>query len=306
MIDKLYNKARNKKNKGKKWIFTYKFNKFLAVTLVPVVNYFQKKSGIDESGEIIVSLTTFPDRINIVWVTVSTLLNQSIKPKKIILWLANDQFPDGEKSLPAKLIRLKKRGLEIRFCDNIAPHKKYYYTMKEYPDNVIVTVDDDMLYPESLLEQLWDKYVKHKDTVICQFAHKITYDKDGNINQYSKWESCYGESTNPSLQIMAVGCGGVMYPPHVLDENLFNKEDINELCPYMDDLWLKAMEVLKGTKVMICNEGSLIYFDMIGTRKSGLQHTNALLNKNDDAMNAIVSRYPEVQKKLYEDFKKAL
>ena len=34
----------------------------------------------------------------------------------------------------------------------------------------------------------------------------------------------------------------------------------------MDDLWLKTMALLKGTKAAICKEGSQIYFDMTGTR----------------------------------------
>ena len=304
MIKELYENARNKKSAGRNWKITYKINKLIAVLLVPIINSLNKKSGTDNEGKIIVSLTTFPERINIVWVTISTLMNQTIKPKRIILWLSKTQFPLGEAKLPKKLIKLKKRGLEIRFCDDLAPHKKYFYSMKEYPNDIIVTVDDDMLYPENHLEQLWEGYKKNSDCIICQYAHKITYDKNGNINPYSLWESCYGESTEPNLQIMAVGCGGVLYPPHLLDDRLLNKIDIINLCPKMDDLWLKSMEVLKGTKVSICNTGSLIYFDVIGTRKSGLQHVNALQNKNDEAIKAIINKYPDVYRLLYEDYKK--
>ncbi len=43
--------------------------------------------------KIIVSLTTFPDRIESVYKTVSTLLTQTLKPDEVILWLADSQFP---------------------------------------------------------------------------------------------------------------------------------------------------------------------------------------------------------------------
>ena len=300
MIKQLYGLPRKLKFEGKRWKLLYKFNKFIAVVFFPVIASVQREKGTDENGEIIVSLTSFPARIGKVWITISTLMNQSLKPKRIVLWLAEEQFPGKEKDLPGKLIRLKERGLEIKFSDDLKPHKKYYYTMKENPEDVVVTADDDMLYPENMLEQLWVAHKKYPDTVVCQFAHRITLNEQGNIKPYQEWESCYGESTKPDIRILPVGCGGVLYPPHCLDERVFNKEYIKELCPQMDDLWLKSMALLKGTKAAICNEGSQIYFDMTGTRRSGLQHENAGQNKNDKAMALILKMYPQVHEKLLE------
>ena len=300
MIRELYEYPRKLKTSGKKWQLAYKFNKLIAVSLFPLMTSFQKHSGTDKDGEIIVSLTSFPARINKVWITISSMMNQTLKPKRIILWLAEEQFPGKEKDLPQNLIKLKDRGLEIGFCDDLRPHKKYYYTMKENPEEIVVTVDDDMLYPENMLEQLWEAHKKNPHMVVCQYAHKITLDERGNVKPYQEWESCYGESTTPDIKILPVGCGGVLYPPHCLNERVFNKEHIKTLCPQMDDLWLKSMALLKGTKAAICNEGSQIYFDMTGTRKSGLQHVNAGQNKNDEAMAAIIREYPEVLNALRE------
>ena len=294
MIRELYEKPRNLKTSGKKWKYKYKLNKLIAVTVFPIIACFQKQIGIDNDGEIIVSLTSFPARIDKVWITISSLMNQTLKPKRIILWLAEEQFPEKEKDLPKKLKKMKDRGLEIRFCDDLRPHKKYYYTMKENPDDIVVTVDDDMLYPENMLEQLWEAHRNNTNIVVCQYAHRITLDEKGEIKPYQEWESCYGESTDPDMRILPVGCGGVLYPPYCLDKRVFNIEDIKDLCPQMDDLWLKSMALLKGTKAAICNEGSQIYFDMTGTRKSGLQHVNAGQNKNDEAMASIIRKYPEV------------
>lgn len=296
MIRELYEKPRNLKTLGKRWKYIYKFNKLIAVTVFPIIACFQKQIGIDNDGEIIVSLTSFPARIDKVWITISSLMNQTLKPKRIILWLAEEQFPGKEDNLPKKLVKMKNRGLEIKFCDDLRPHKKYYYTMKENPDDIVVTVDDDMLYPENMLEQLWNAHEKHPDTVVCQYAHRITLDENGSIKPYQEWESCYGESTDPDMRILPVGCGGVLYPPHCLDDRIFNKEQIKSLCLQMDDLWLKSMALLKGTKAAICDEGSQIYFDITGTKKSGLQHVNAGQNKNDEAMIAIIREYPEILK----------
>ena len=42
----------------------------------------------------------------------------------------------------------QKRGLTIRFCEDLKAHKKYYYAFKEYPDDIVITVDDDVIYPQ--------------------------------------------------------------------------------------------------------------------------------------------------------------
>lgn len=303
MVRQLYEAVRKQKREEKKgWRFWYKVNKLLANILVPLSQYFNKKKGIDENHEIIVSLTTFPDRIRIVWITISTIMNQTYKPKRIILWLDGEQFPNGA-GIPNQLKALQKRGLEIRFCEDLRPHKKYFYTMKENPEEIVVTVDDDVLYPENHLEQLWEMHLKYQNAVCCQYAHRIGYDENGQFAAYEKWESSNGEEGIPTFQIMPVGCGGVLYPPHLLDEELFHKEAIQRLCPMMDDLWLKSMAVLRGTKAVMYQDVSLIYFDVLGTRKSGLQHSNAGEKKNDVAMKAIADAYPEVLKILYDDWK---
>lgn len=303
MIQKLYDIAKAWKMSNRKgWSLLYKVNKLIANIWCPLTQRWNHNAGIDETHEMIVSLTTFPARIDIVWITIASIMNQTYKAGRIILWLAREQFPKEEQDLPKSLLRLKERGLEICFCEDLKPHKKYFYSMKLNPEKCVVTIDDDIIYPEKHLEQLWQTHLRHPEEICCQFAHKITYDEQGNIEAYDNWQSCYGESIEPTLQILPVGCGGVLYPPHVLDENIYNVEDIKTLCPVMDDLWLKSMAVRKGTKAVLCNEGSLIYFDVLGTRESGLYHSNAGEKKNDVAMGAIVEKYPEVCHKLYQDY----
>lgn len=302
MVQQLYGIARKWKDQGRTgWNYLYKVNKLLANIGVPLTQYGNSSTGIDDTHEIIVSLTTFPERISTVWITIATMMNQTYKPKKIILWLAKDQFPD-EKGIPHNLLRLKKRGLEICFCDDLKPHKKYYYTMQKYPHDYVVTVDDDVLYPENHLEQLWQTHLKYPKAVCCQYSHRITYTPQGNIEKYENWESCYGKADMPTLQILPVGCGGVLYPPNVLHQDLLKKDYIEQLCPMMDDLWLKGMAALQGTKAVLCSRGSLIYFDTLGTRKSGLQHSNAGEKKNDIAISNILKKYPQIETILYQDY----
>ena len=65
---------------------------------------------------------------------IETILSQSIKPDKVILYLSKVQFPRLEDDLPDSLLHMKASGLDIRFVEgDIRSHKKYYYVMQAYP-----------------------------------------------------------------------------------------------------------------------------------------------------------------------------
>jgi len=46
-----------------------------------------------------------------------------------------------------------------------------------------------------------------------------------------------------------VGSGGVLYPPHCLDEEVLNREVFMDICKYADDVWFFAMALKKGTQI---------------------------------------------------------
>jgi hypothetical protein len=50
-----------------------------------------------------------------------------------------------------------------------------------------------------------------------------------------------------------LGVSSVLYPPHSLHEELFNKEAIIEQCLTADDVWLSCMALLKGTPIYFTN-----------------------------------------------------
>ena len=99
------------------WRILYKINKVLVNLFFPVTQRWKNSCGVDGQSRLIVSLTTYPARISSVWITVTSLLQQTKKPGKVVLWLAVEQFPD--RRIPKSLKRLERRGLEIRFCEDI-------------------------------------------------------------------------------------------------------------------------------------------------------------------------------------------
>ena len=128
-------------------------------------NKYDSKYSKKADNELIISLTSYPPRINTACETVKTLLNQSMKANKVILWLAKEQFPNKEKDLPVQLLDLTKQGLTIKWCKDIKSYKKLIPALAEYPDAVIVTFDDDVLYDENVLKELYDAYSEHPEHI---------------------------------------------------------------------------------------------------------------------------------------------
>ena len=121
--------------------------------------------------ELIISLTSYPPRINTINLTIKSLLNQSLKADKVILWLAPEQFPNKENDLPQNLTNLCNYGLTIDWYHDIKSYKKLIPTLRKYPDAIIATVDDDAIYPYQWLEKLYISYLKYPKNIQ---AHRVT------------------------------------------------------------------------------------------------------------------------------------
>lgn len=296
MLSKIYRFLSSLKVSNKYiYMLLYKFFKVYFNILYFIKYRFKtsKDVGINNDSDIIVSLTSFPARIDRVWITIETLLNQTHKPKKIILWLAKNQFEDNM-SLPKSLTKLIKRGLEVRFCDDLRSHKKYYYTMKEFSENIIITVDDDIIYPSDLIENLYNTYKIFPNAICCNWSHQIVFDENKKLKKYDEWHDGNGILTIPRFDTIPIGYAGVLYPPNCLDNNIFNIEDIFELAPLADDIWLKAMSLKKNVKVVRTQQVQVPFFGVIGTQKVGLFKINCSENENDKQINNINDKYPEI------------
>jgi hypothetical protein len=237
----------------------------------------------------IVSLTSFPARINDLWITVETILRQSFKPDKVILWLAEEQFP-GRK-LSDSLLQLQKRGLTIEFCDeDLRSHKKYFYAMQQYPDANIITLDDDSYYPKDVLSKVVDLHKKYPKAICANRAHKITFGNN-RIKKYRNWKINYNKILSPSYLLVPTGVGGVLYPPHSLSPSLFEKELFKEICFQADDLWLKVNGILVETKVVTNKYFNKDLIAVSKTQNEKLLDNNSYGGGNDSQLISLLNYF---------------
>lgn len=243
----------------------------------------------------IVTLTSYPARIKSVYKTVNSLLNQSIKPTKIILWLADSQFPGRESDLPESLIRLSSPLFEIKWCEDMKSYKKLIPALNQFKNFNLVTADDDIIYPQDWLEKLYTAYLQTTSEKIiwCHRAH-IIKSVGGTVEQYKNWDmKCY--DTTPSVRVFCTTGGGVFFPRNCFDRYL--PDDYMELCPTADDIWFWGMLVLNGYKI------SVVKNPMRGLELNGAPQDEALwlkniTSQNDISLQNLFHKYPEILDKV--------
>lgn len=264
------------------------------------------ESGVAQekrNPKLIVSLTTFPARINVVHKTISTLLQQTLKPDMVVLWLAESQFPNKE--LPKSLTDLEQFGLTIKWCEDIKSFKKLVPSLKEFPNDIIVTVDDDNYYDKRLLEFLYNEYLKRPECIHARQAFVLRLDKKNNELFMQARNYTYNSTYLPSFWNEPVGCGGVLYPPHSLHENVLNEEQFMKEIPTHDDLWFWGHAIRNNTKInVIKNNYKLKNLTIEGSQEDSLWQKNMINPTSNEgmtgrqALNKVCRLFPEIREKL--------
>lgn len=239
--------------------------------------------------KIVVSFTSYPERFQFVPKVFKTICWQSMRPDKIILYLCKSECKDG---LPKPIRDLSKYGLEIEMVeDNLKPHKKYYYSMQKYPNDIVITIDDDILYPHNMIKELYASYLRYPDCISAARVHLMTRDKVGKLKNYNEWLWEYKKYKTPKHCLFATDGAGVLFPPHILIRETFDKENIFALCLNADDIWLKFMEIKGDKRVVYVPKANPKLCVIKKSQKDGLNKTNVFENANDTYIKKVMEYY---------------
>ena len=259
---------------------------------------FSKRAGVTavkRSPELIVSLTTIPERIGTVSLCLDSLLRQSLKPDRLILWLSVSNEPGrptiSKQTLPPDLHRLVQRGLEVRWCKDIRSFRKIIPALQAHPDALIVTADDDIFYPRHWLRMLYGAYQHEPKYIHCHRAHLMQYGATGTVLPYRQWGFDANGYVNASFDVFPTGVGGVLYAPGHLHQEVLNENAFLSLCPKADDVWLKAMSLMAN---VACKKISATTFSIIEIRIPNnvtLSSDNLVRDYNDPQIKAVATRY---------------
>ncbi len=229
-----------------------------------------------ETIPIIVSLTSIESRLSSLHLVIRSLLTQSQLPEKIVLWLHHDL----EKKLPRSLRKLESDLFEIRYTHLHSSHKKLVHSLEKFPDKIIVTCDDDLMYRTNWLSLIYRTSIDFPGYIIGNETLHVNYDQEGQPLPYRQWKYPEKKSKNDNA-IIAIGAWGILYPPKSLHKKVFDEQLFMELAPYSDDFWFKSMALLQGTKTIQAEITPKEPIPIAGTQKISLKKMNIKGVKND-------------------------
>lgn len=228
----------------------------------------------------LVSLTSYGERIKTLHYTLYSLLNQTVKPQKIIVWLAH-----GEE-LTVELQALDG-VISFSYCDDLRSFKKLIPTLGLGVNVPVITFDDDVIYPQNQIQRLYTEHLAQPDVVVCHRAHKIIL-KANKIAPYQQWEFDVAAPA-PSHLLLPIGIGGVLYPPNCFADEVSDVNLFTALCPTADDIWFKFMALKKGYKTKLVPNPLPYshYLHVAGCQESSLWQYNK--TANDTQLTALIN-----------------
>lgn len=246
---------------------------------------FLKKNNLNKN--LIISFTSFPQRINKVYQVVESISRQTILPDKIILYLSEDQFKTFN-DIPLNLRNRISDIFQIKLVKgDLRSYKKFFYSFKDYPNDLVLLIDDDIYYPTDMIEVMLKTFLNHPNSIICRFGYKISFNKDGSLKPYIKWPLIQ-ECSDSEYILFGTG-GGSLFEPCKMYKDTCNETLFTELCPIADDIWINAMVRLANLKIKKLDCGGLLPIQNSNTPV--LYKENVLNGKNDIQINNINHYY---------------
>ncbi len=259
-------------------------------------------SRIKRNPKIIASFTSIPKRIHSAAKVAAALLAQNFKPDMLVLWLSSEEFAGGESSLPGELLRLRKYGLDIRWCPNFLSYKKLVPSLLEFPDDIIITFDDDIYYAPDVVENLYNSFKKYPDAIHCYRTHRISVGPSNSTPMMPCPIQMSRKFEKPSFLNIIMSGSGTLFPPHSLHPDAVNEKIFMKQLPTQDEAFFWAMAVRNNTRVVNVKNFDFNFTSLKGTQKYALKNINksGMYTGIDSqsAINLMVETYPELLPKL--------
>ena len=229
----------------------------------------------------IISFSSLIHRLKYIEPFLLSIKNQILKPDKIILNVDHKSEIFIKKNI-FLIDLIKKYNVEILSSKHdLGPFMKLGPSYAKFKRNsIIVTADDDMLYPPEWFKGLYDFMMENSDTVVCYRGRKIN-----NAISYNQTELIQLPKKPIKVDIIT-GVYGVAYNTNNLNSSILDIKKYNKEFLKADDIWisyfLKKFNIIPMAIPFKSKIKSFIEYDMPGVKK--LWYSNKIHPRNTNLM----------------------
>ncbi len=266
-----------------------RYNLLNRLTHQHYINRYKKIPRANTKQKVVVTLTTIPDRIGKIKVTLSSLLDQTYSPDVIYLAIpkisriTNEPYviPDWLKYHPI---------INILYCDkDYGPASKLIPALlaeRDNPDTKIIVVDDDRVYAKTLIESFcyWSDILS--ECAVCA---------GGIMFPTSEMPSCTYDkykASEPSLAsyLVAVdvllGTDGFLVKPKFFDHSLTCYDSAPKSAFFEDDFWISGNLAKRKIKRYFIPCDRNVFLRGAYVSKDARDTRSLRLKENNDKKNA--------------------
>lgn len=189
---------------------------------------------------IVVSLTTIPQRIDLMKPMLQTILEQNVNIDAIYLNVPFRFKRDNSTYVIPEWLQNEKRVTLLRTKD-YGPGTKLLGALAKakIPENaILITLDDDIKYPNNIVLELAYKAHKHPNKVIAICGSNPEYNSDGQIVAKKSATGLKQELNNNAYATIVQGYAGVAYRRKFFNDRIFAYQDAPQECINSDDVYI--------------------------------------------------------------------
>lgn len=254
-----------------------------------------------QKQQVVVSMTSFPEAIPYAIQAIHSILNGSVLPDKLVLYLTFSQFPDSKLPESLRLLSENNPIFEVRNYDrDIRSYRKLIPALIDFPEAVIITVDDDVAYHRYMLRDLLGLHSQFPDAVLAHRAKRIKLGKPYRKWKKYRWYHFLFKRIYKTSLTLQTGVGGVLYPPHSLRKDMLDVDLFSKIAPSTDDIWFWAAAVANGHIVIPVPFGRNKPHGLHKPANLSLKTINfkGKTDRNLSALNAIIEHFPEIEEQI--------
>jgi len=257
---------------------------------------------------IVLSMTSYGERLKV--------LHTHLDWVRAIPFLFNLYVGDTEELTPELLEFFKTApNARLHIVKDIGPLTKSYYSLQEFPNDIVFLVDDDVYYTPHWIKFAIDSYIQHQrmysDCVIGLIARKVLMTPDNHLeimqfgndqNEFQKsldYPTGHAEPLHPSYRNLILSGGpGSFLNIRQVHKDYFDIDKYQEMCKSHDEMWNWVQSVRLGLRHVSLHTALIAPGVIPELQSSALSQVYNSIDHERKIFDKFLKEYPEIYKKL--------
>lgn len=200
-----------------------------------------------KSGRMIVSISPNELDYDTIYPCIASLLNQSYKPDKIIVYMNSGSLRD--KHFCMNFEDLLDCGVEIRWTEDFGLYTSFFAAANDFANDLILICSPRFEYKNNFIEDIFNQYSINKKDIICGMISRASMEYDNLVIKFGD-NVCYEDASFMNIPHYEFG---MLFKPGFFNSIAYDYASFIRFAPKFPDLWYWIMAIASGRKIRTVN-----------------------------------------------------